>query len=446
MSKRNATPRRERVERNIYRRPSGTFEVGFKDGAGVQRWRTVEGGITAARALRDELLARRGRGERVAPNPRLRFAEAADRWLAGPVLDLRETTQAGYRNAIERHLKPRFATRRLDAIDAEDVAALVRDLRGRGLAESSIAGVVATLGRVYRYAARRLAWAGQDPTALLLRSERPKVSQTARRPIFEGEQIAQTIVAAPEPWRTLFLTAALTGARVSELCGLTWAKVRLEPVEDAAIEFSQQVDRRGRPQPTKTVESARTIPLPRELAVLLAKHKLRQPAHDQAPGYVFATRTGRPLSQRNVSRALRAAQRRARKPDGSPTFPILHERDASDKPVPIARGALPSMHSYRHTYASRWLLAGESVDEVAFLLGHRDGNITRAVYVREIADARRQAARRSRVAAEYDGALRAAAGPDPVPAPLIARRSVVGQFGSGLRATAPRSRIGAGGR
>jgi hypothetical protein len=70
MSKTNATARRVRVERNIYSRPTtGVFEIGFKDGAGVQRWRTVTGGITAARALRDELLAQRGRGERVAPNP-----------------------------------------------------------------------------------------------------------------------------------------------------------------------------------------------------------------------------------------------------------------------------------------------------------------------------------------------------------------------------------------
>jgi hypothetical protein len=51
------------------------------------------------------------------------------------------------------------------------------------------------------------------------------------------------------------------------------------------------------------------------------------------------------------------------------------------------------------------------VDEVAFLLGHCDGNVTRAVYVREVADARRQAARRSRVAAEYGSALEAAAAP-----------------------------------
>ncbi len=49
------------------------------------------------------------------------------------------------------------------------------------------------------------------------------------------------------------------------------------------------------------------------------------------------------------------------------------------------------MHSFRHTVASRAPLAGESIDEVAFLLGHRDATVTRTVYVREIADARRRA-------------------------------------------------------
>jgi integrase len=74
---------------------------------------------------------------------------------------------------------------------------------------------------------------------------------------------------------------------------------------------------------------------------------------------------------------------------------------------------MPSMHSFRHTVASRALLAGESIDEVAFLLGHRDATVTRTVYVREIADARRRAMRRSRMVAEYDGVLRVALDDDP---------------------------------
>src|SRR5205085_3771378 len=107
-------------------------------------------------------------------------------------------------------------------------------------------------------------------------------------------------------------------------------------------------------------------------------------------------------------RALRNAQKRARDEHGRPTFPILYEVDSYGKPSPVPPGSLPSMHSFRHTVASRALLAGESVDEVAFLLGHRDATVTRTVYVREIADARRRALRRSRMAAEYAGALRVA--------------------------------------
>jgi integrase len=66
------------------------------------------------------------------------------------------------------------------------------------------------------------------------------------------------------------------------------------------------------------------------------------------------------------------------------------------------------MHSFRHTAASRALLAGESVDEVAFLLEHRDATMTRTVYVREIADVRRRSMRRSRMLAEYESVLRLA--------------------------------------
>ena len=285
----------------------------------------------------------------------------------------------------------------------------MRELRGEGKSEATIAVVLGVAGRIYKFAARRLGWSGTIPTTLMLHSERPKVSQAKRRPIFTGEQLEQTIAAAHEPFRTLFTVAALTGARISELCGLTWADVRIDDVNDAEIEFGWQVDRKGHRRPTKTDGSARTVPIPRELAVILARHKLAS-RDTQPDAYVFATRTGRPLGQRNVARALRAAQVGARDEHGRPTFPILHERDGHGRCVTVALGTVPSMHSFRHTVASRALLAGESVDEVAFLLGHRDGNVTRAVYVREVADGRRRTMRRDRMTAEFAGALNAGAG------------------------------------
>jgi integrase len=234
----------------------------------------------------------------------------------------------------------------------------------------------------------------------MLTSERPKPSHRQRRRIFEGEELEQTIEAAEEPYRTLFTVAALTGARLSELLGLTWEKVRIDQEDDAEIEFAWQVDRHGNLAPTKTDGSARTVPIPRQLARVLSEHKQRS-RYTSPNDFVFCTRTGRPFSQRTIGRALRAAQVKATNERGGATFPVFHALDDRGNPVPVPHGAVPTMHSFRHTVASRALLAGESVDEVAFLLGHRDANVTRAVYLRELSDARRRTMRRSRMTAEY---------------------------------------------
>jgi len=209
---------------------------------------------------------------------------------------------------------------------------------------------------------------------------------------------------AEEPYRTLFTVAALTGARLSELLALRWSDIRLADPDDSEVEFAHQVDRHGNLRPTKTEGSARTVPIPRELALILSGHQ-RRSTYIRDNDFVFATRTGRPFGQRNIARALRKAQFRARDDDGNPTFPILDHVDERGEPVPVLHGTLPSMHSFRHTVASRALLAGESIDEVAFLLGHRDANVTRAVYLRELSDARRRTMRRSRMAAEFADVL-----------------------------------------
>ena len=130
MSSSHATPRRRREpgdrNRNIYRRYDGRFEIGYRDSTGRQRWTRAYDTVTAARAARDDLLGRKARGDRVQPNPRLRFSVAADRWLGGQVVDLRPATQAIYRNAIDNHLRPRWGRHRLDAITVDDAANLVR--------------------------------------------------------------------------------------------------------------------------------------------------------------------------------------------------------------------------------------------------------------------------------------------------------------------------------
>src|SRR5690242_12640937 len=71
---RSRRPRRVRVERGIYRTPTGGLEIQYTDSDGRLRWKCVPGGLRDARLARSEIQVRLGRGERVAPSNRS-FAE-----------------------------------------------------------------------------------------------------------------------------------------------------------------------------------------------------------------------------------------------------------------------------------------------------------------------------------------------------------------------------------
>src|SRR4051812_32080761 len=332
------SPRRVRVERNLYRRPDGKLEVGYRDSASKQRWKGPFDTITAARRQRDALLGARANGDRVAPATRLTFGAAADRWLAEQVTQLRETTQANYRNSIEKHLKPRWAARRMDRISVDDCARLVRELRAEGKAESTIATILRAANRVFKFARRRCGWRGENPLSLLEAGERPRLGDAPERRIYSSDELSQVLAVSAEPWTTLLVIAAVVGGRVSELLGLRWGDLDLTNLDQAPVRFTHQVDRQGRSVELKTEESKATLPLPRGVAEILKEHRIRS-AHAGPRAFVFSTRTGRPLSQRNVLRALYRAQARARDPQGRPTFPELFERDAHGELVEDALGA-----------------------------------------------------------------------------------------------------------
>jgi hypothetical protein len=107
------------------------------------------------------------------PNPGLRFNEAADKWLAGQVADLRPATQTLYEAAVRVHLRPRWGRRRLDAISVDDVARLVRDLRAEGKSEWTIKGVLKAASRIFpRRAYLRCGGSGPPTPEFLPRSRR----------------------------------------------------------------------------------------------------------------------------------------------------------------------------------------------------------------------------------------------------------------------------------
>ena len=76
--------------------------------------------------------------------------------------------------------------------------------------------------------------------------------------------------------------------------------------------------------------------------------------------------------------------------------------------MPPQPGTVPSFHSFRHTAASVAIAAGESAEEVAWQLGHRNSTVTRAIYIHEIKSAERTSRRRARLDAGYSDLLKRA--------------------------------------
>ena len=398
--------RRTRVERNLYEssrldprgRPMTVYEIGYRDSTGTQRWQTVHGGITAARGERDRILGARAQpGARVLPNPRLRFGDAADQWLDGLKSgNTRSTTQASYANSVRSHLAPRWGRHRLDHVTVTHAVELVRELREEGKAESTIATILRAASRVFAYARRHLGWGGQDPIAIMEPGERPRVAQGEHR-LYTRAELQQTLAAAKEPFRTVFMLASVTGARKSECLGLVWGEVDLRDCEAASVRFEFQADRRGNRVALKTEGARRIVAIPPVLAEALVALWGRSIVGSD--DFVFSTRTGRPLGQRNVLRELRRAMKRATNANGEPTFPVLHRAGT------IPRGAVPHFHGFRHTAASEAVSAGDSVEEISWQLGHANSTVTRQIYVHEVKTLERTAASRDRMQARYESIL-----------------------------------------
>ena len=380
------TPRRVRVERGIYKR-TGTdgkyqFEIGFRDAQQCQRWQRVEGGIMAARAALAEAHTARGRRHRVG-DPHLRFDDAVDAWWNARVVRLRPATQSAYRAAL-KHLRTRFAGRRLADIEPGDVASFITQRQTEGAKGWTIKGDLTVLSGVFRHASRHLGFIGTSPVAVLDRIERPSTDDQKPKRVLSGEQLQRLISSVDDYYRLLFELAAETGARLSEVLGLIWGEVDLD---QQTVHFTSQLDREDNRAPLKTKRSDRYLEVTPQLASKLRVAKLaafKSTDHD----FVFVSRAGTPHDHRNIGgRVL------ARAVDKAELGPI--ERDGK------VLEPSPTFHNLRHSHGSALIAAGWDIEEVSARLGHTNVSTTARIYVHEYDAARRSQHHRDRLSEMY---------------------------------------------
>jgi len=382
-----SSSRRQRVEPGIYCRTDAsgrqTFEIGFRDAQGRQRWRRVEGGIKAARAALAEAHAARSRGERVAADPRLRLSDAADAWWRARVENMRPATQATYKSAL-KHLDERFGRARLSDITPSDVAAFVAAQQRAGYKGWSIKGHLATLSGIFKYAGRHLGFTGTNPVSLLDKIERPSLDDERPKRTLSADELRRLIAAVDEPYRLVFELAAETGARLGEALGLVWGNVDLDA---QTVCFTHQLGKRGERVALKTKRSRRCVEVTPGLVAKLRAARIATSASGEHD-FVFLSRAGTPRDHRNIGgRVLARAVERAG----------LEAVERDGKVVEHA----PTFHNLRHSHGSALIAAGWDIEEVSARLGHANVATTMRAYVHEYEAARRSDDRRNRLAALY---------------------------------------------
>lgn len=389
---------REKVKPGIWRRQTAAgkpvYEITYRDSDGRQRRQTVDGGQRVAEGELARVKANMADGKRVAPNPRLTFAQAADEWLEAKAPALTDKTVSSYQYALRVHLLPAFGRSRLDKIDVSAVSRFVarmakaeyrRSVEARdggkatatgGYAVETIKSVLIPMSRTFAYAKRHLGYAGDNPVTSLDLDERPGYKQHKKPKRKLGrDELDKLMESSVSPYKEIMATSVALGTRLGETLGLRWSDVDFDT---GKIRIEQQANAKRELVKLKTQTAYRRIEAPSWLLKMFAEMKLKAD-HGSENELIFATRTGQPHGHGNVlARGLYKA---------------------------LDRAGLPrvSFHSLRHTHASLWIKDGGDVVTLSKRLGHATPQITMSTYADEIEEANDDAVRRERVEAMFAG-------------------------------------------
>ncbi|MFA9430959.1 tyrosine-type recombinase/integrase [Egicoccus sp. AB-alg2] len=223
---------------------------------------------------------------------------------------LAATTLQGYRINIERHLIPALGQKRVGQLTVSDLDAFANRKLAEGYTPSTVNRIRETLrsalstavrqDRLIRNVARYGGGVGAAP---------PPVDR------FSDAELGAILAAArDEHYYPIILLLARTGLRIGEACGLRWRDMALRTAPPR-LTVVWQLDKWGQIVDPKSPTSRRTIPLREEVVSEVVRWRdLQEVWADRLGehfvnehGLVFTTKTGRPISKRNIARSFERA-------------------------------------------------------------------------------------------------------------------------------------------
>lgn len=318
-------------------------------------------------AKRRELLAKVDSGVPV-PTRSAKLAEWLPYWLDSIVKPRRKpSTYDKYEAHVRLYLVPMLGAKRLESLGVADVRRFLVQLEKKTTA--------ATAKESHRVLRTALTSACREE--LITRNvaglvEPPRAASRELSPWTLDETLDFLAAARKDPLYAAFVLAITMGLRRGEVVGLRWADVDLE---QRVLYVRQQTQRRRGVlyDDDPKGRRRRAVPLPAMCIAPLRWHRMRHADAKkragekwQEGGYVFTTRTGRPVEPRNVYRSF--------------------TRVAQAAGLRVVR-----LHDARHGCATILTAAGVAPRVVMEILGHSQISITMDVYTHVVQDTQREA-------------------------------------------------------
>lgn len=277
------------------------------------------------------------------------FKEFAATWVSEKEIEWRQSYRGTINVILEHHLLPYFGDKPVGEIERGAILAFRAGLvtkpapkksvtKGKARKSGTLNRIVGILRQILAEAAIRFGFANPADGIKRLKVQKEDVVP------FSMEEVQKLLASIRPDYRDYLVVRFFTGIRSAEAHGLKWKHIDF----DRGLMLIRETYFAGRTETTKTDGSQRDIQLSLPVIEALRRQRAQRRGKDAevAEHYVFGTRHGRPIDNKNFN-------------------------DRVWKPL-LRFVGLPYRRPYqmRHTCATLWLAAGENPQWIAKQLGH----------------------------------------------------------------------------
>lgn len=294
---------------------------------------------------------------------------------------IKGSTLEGYDRNYRVHIEDKLGQLLLKDIKSALIQSFINQLDKSGMASGTIRNILMLLSNMFDFAM-------QEDLIIknpCLNMQIPMKPKKVKKVLSKNEEILfMRESKLKSSYYSIYYTALATGMRVNEILGLTWDDIDFKESMLSINRTLVFVNGKFALQTPKTLKSKRVIPMNSKLKTLLANHKRNQnnlkmehperwEPYDMmyANNLIFTTKNGKPVNYLDLNKGIKRILGNINRKES------IQAKEEKREPILIENF---TMHSLRHTFATKCFELGIEPKIVQEILGHSNISMTMNIY------------------------------------------------------------------